>query len=308
MNIDVEPKDLGKVVQLVAKDDGWKRNETRYSVDRKIYIGGNPNTLSNQTPDELISPLSQAWHTTREQRPTDFNGLKVAVQRLAVEDGVLSVNGITTDYFTLWGLPRAAKELFQEHEAGVVVNKASRSGNALYEATLPWGICTHNILLDKNGDVLMMVRSQSQGFQAGRVSVTEEEQTEVGDSSSFATSARSYKEELNLKIPQRRVRLLGVAMEKGAAYPAFAYVAETDLLAHNLAREWKKARDYNENTALFAVPMTQVDRWLQEDRIKSDIWQQSLLAGNIAPDAILNFHATSPWRIDLAKKYSYLAK
>lgn len=309
MNIDVEPKDLGKVVQLVAKNDGWTREHTLFQIDRTSYIGGNPNADFNKTPESLASSLLQAWLTTRELRPNDFNGSKVAVSRLAVIEGLLVVTGVTTDYFTLWGLPKtdATKELFKDHEREIVINRVIPP-TAVYATQLPWGACSHNTLLDRNGDILMMVRSLSQGFNAGRVSVTEEEQTEPTDSSVFATSARSFKEELNLEIPQRRVRLLGVAMEKNAAYAAFAYITQTDILATDLVKKWKRAKDYNENTALFVVPMTQVDKWTNTHDVTSDIWGQHLLAGDIAPDATLRLHATSPWRIDLAKKYSYLAK
>ena len=154
----------------------------------------------------------------------------------------------------------------------------------------------------------LMVRSQSQGFNAGRVSVTEEEQTDVEDSSFFATSARSFKEELSLRVPQRRIKLLGVAMEKGAAYPAYAFVTETDLKPTKLVEGWRKARDYNENTALFAVPMTKVDGWINTEEISPEVWSQHLLAGGIAHDAKLRLHATSAWRIYLGREYSYLAK
>lgn len=310
MQIDVEPKDLEPVVQLVAKPDGWKSEETRYNLN-PIYIGGDPNpSVANYTPENLINPLRAAWLTTKEKRPTDFNGLKVAVQRLAVIDGVLYTKGVITDYFTAWGLPKAdiSKALFAEHERQVVINRAD-SPNAVYETNIPWAVCTHNVLLDPNGRILMMVRSQSQGFNAGRVSATEEEQMEPTlDISPFSAAFRSYHEELNLVIPPQRMRLLGVALEKGAAYPAYAFVAETNEVAEEIVTRWRIARDFNENTALFAVEMTEVDKWLGIEEVTSDIWQKSFLAGNIAPDAKLKFHATSPWRIKLAKEYCCLAR
>lgn len=312
MSIDVEPRDLGQVVQLVAKSDGWRQEETKYMVNPFTYIGGNPKTpfdTTDTTPEELVEPFRKAWLTTKEQRPQDFNGLKVAVRRLAVIDGILETEGVITDYFTLWGLPKTkeTRKIFRDHERDVVINRTS-APNAIYETDIPWGICTHNILLDRNGDILMMVRSQSQGFQTGRVSATEEEQTEPRDFSAFFTSARSFREELNVRVSKRKIRLLGVALEKGAAYPAFSFVVETGILARDLANRWKKARDYNENTALLAVEMTEVDKWLGIEEVTSDIWHNSLLAGDIAHDVKLILHPTSAWRINLAKKYSYLAK
>ncbi|MDO8638379.1 MAG: hypothetical protein Q7R43_02300 [Candidatus Daviesbacteria bacterium] len=305
MSIDVEPRDLGKVVQLVAKSDGWKAEDIWYSIDHSILITGNPDPrIAHQTPPELIQPLRAAWLTTQERRPNDFNGPKVAVRRLAVRDGILEIDAVGTDYFTLWGLPQAdvSKPLFAEHERQVVIKNKARD-YASYETDLPWGICSHNVLLDPNGDVFLMVRSMDQGFNAGRISATQEEQMEPEDGSPFSTSQRSFSEELHLWVPERRISLAGVAMEKGAAYPAFGFIAETDVLPKNMLKRWRKARDYNENTALFAVPMTQIDRWMSADEITSDIWQADFLAGNIAPDARLKLHNTSAWRLDLARRY-----
>lgn len=310
MGIDTEPKDLGKVVQLVANSEGWSRNQTRYNIDSSVYIGGNPQAPLNKTPAEFIEAFKRAWFTTKEKRPTDFNGPKVAVTELAVKNGILSTRGVRTDYFTLWGLPQAAPELFAKHEAKVVINRATKLGDALYKANLPWGLCTHNLLLDSNGDVYGMVRSRSQGFHSGRLSITEEEQTEPADSSAFATSARSFWEELRLRIPQKRVRLLGVAEEKGVAYPAYAFVTETDLKPRKLVERWRKAQDYNENTALLLIPITQIDQWANQDqdKVNPGIWGQHLIGGNITSDAIIQLHPTSSWRMRLAKEYTYLAK
>lgn len=308
--IDVEPKNLGPVIQLVAKTDGWKPAETRYNLN-PVYIGGDLTpSVTNHTPESLMKPLRAAWLITKNSRPTDFNGLKVAVQRLSVRDGILITDGVITDYFTAWGLPKAqlSKDLFAEHEKQVAINRAI-APDALYETNIPWAVCTHNVLLDGNGDVLMMVRSQSQGFHAGRVSVTEEEQMEPTlDFSPFAASFRSFHEELNLIVPPQSVRLLGVALEKGAAYPAYAFVAEAEEKAGDIIAKWRKARYFNENTALFAIEMADIDKWLGADGVASDIWHQSLLAGNITLDARLKFHPTSPWRLDLAREYSYVAK
>lgn len=306
MAIDVEPKDLGKVVQLVAKPQGWSREQTRYHVDPTIYVGGNPGAYQNHTPRELATPLNEAYEITKRQRPTDFNGSKVYVRELAVRDGMLTTKAIRTDYFTLWGLPQAAPELFAQHEREVVINRATKPGEALYIPTLPWGACSHNILLDTNGDVYAMVRSRSQGFYAGRLSVTQEEQTELEDSSPFKTSVRSFTEELAIYLPQRKVRLLGVAEEKGAAYPSYAFVTETDLSPKELVRRWRKARDYNENIALILIPMTQIDKWTdqKQDKIDPQVWKPQLIAGNINQDAIIELHPTSTWRMNLAREYT----
>lgn len=309
MKIQIEAKDLGPVVQLVAKPSGWKLEETRYNL-KPVYIGGDVKpSLVNATPTDLVESFRAAWRTTQEKRPTDFNGLKVAVQRLAVTNGILQTDAVVTDYFTAWGLPKAdtSRDLFAEHERQVVQNRADIP-NALYETNIPWAVCSHNVLLDPNGQIFMMVRSQSQGFSAGRVSVTEEEQMEPNlDISPFAAAYRSYHEELNVVVPPQSMRLLGVALEKGAAYPAYCFVAETSLLAKDIEPQWRKARDFNENTALFAVETTDIDKWLAQGEVTPDLWHSSLLGGNISSDAKLKFHPTSSWRLNLVKQYTYFA-
>lgn len=305
MNIDVEPRDLGKVVQLVANTAGWKQQDTKFHLDRSILITGNPDPgIINQTPDYLRGVLQAAWLATRDRRPNDHNGLKVAVRRLAVVDGILEIDAVETDYFTAWGLPQAeeSKPLFAEHEKNVVINRV-KSPDALYQTDIPWAVCSHNVLLDKNGDIIFMIRSMSQGFNQGRVSVTEEEQMETTDPTPYFASHRSFREELGLIIPEQRILLLGVGMEKGAAYPAFGFIAETDVLAKDIVGKWKTARDYNENTALFVVSISQVDKWLANDEVASDVWHKDFLAGNIAPDAKLKLHNTSAWRLGLTQKY-----
>lgn len=303
MSIDIEPRNLGAIVQLVAKSDGWKPEETRYRLT-PIYIGGDPNSpIADHTPENLKELLRAAWLTTKEKRPTDFNGLKVAVSRLAVRDGVLITDGYITDYFTLWGIPRAAEEQFQKHSEEIVVNKA-KAPEALYETSLPWGISTHNVLLDENGDVLMLIRAQDQGFHAGRVSLTEEEQMDPDrDFDPFNAAYTSYWEELGIFVPTSTVRLLGVAVEIGAAYPAYCFIANTNLVAASIVEKWRGAQDYRENTSIFAVPMSKIDEWLK-DQITSETWHEYHLAGNIDKNAVLSLHPTVPWRVALTKQYT----
>lgn len=317
MSIDVEPRDLGKVVQLVAKNDGWTREEIRYHVDRTTYIGGdtNPKVGINRSHPSLVEPLSKAWLTTRQMRPKDYNGSKVAIIRFAVFDVILGIEGVVTDYFTLWGLPKAeaTKKLFEDHKRVVVINRMDPP-DVYYGTDLPWGASSHNILLDRNGDILMMLRSPSQGFSAGLVTATGQEQTEVADSSIFSTAARGFKEELGLSVPQSRMRLLGVAMEKEVAYSAFAFITETNILASELVNKWKRARDYHEHIALFAVPMTEIYKWIMPDYLNPNgeiyfgTWSEHLLAGDISQDVILKLYPTSTWRMGLAREYASLAK
>lgn len=308
MAIDVEPKDLGPVVQLVANPKGWRQKETRYWLN-PLFITGNPDpSIDHHTQDNLIEPLKVAWLTTKEKRPTDFNGLKVAVRRLSVSDGILYTNGVKTDYNTVWGLPQAdaSKDLYAEHEKQVVVNRTT-APNAIYETRIPWALCSHNILIDPNGFILMMTRSWDVGFHTGKISATQERQMDPTiDFTPFAVSERSFREELNLTIPTRNIRLLGVALEKGAAYAAYCFVAETREYAKGIADKWRHAKGSKENTALLAVEMSDIDKWLNAPQLTPEIWHPSVLAGNIALDANLEFHPTSPWRIGLAQKYSKL--
>jgi len=306
MGIDLESKRLGGVVQLVANTEGWKMQQTEYHLNPNLFITGNPN-VSSQISSELAAPLGRAWQTTKELRPTDSNGLKVGVNRIIVKDGKFITEGYITDYFTLWGIPRAAQEEFARHSEEVIINRA-QSPDALYETSLPWGLCSHNTLLDENGDVLMMIRGRGQGFHAGRISVTEEEQMDPDrDVDPFNASYASYWEELGIFVPPTTIKLLGVAMEIGAAYPAYSFIGNASAVSRDIVEKWRSARDYNENTSLFSVPMSQIDKWLVKDEVTSDVWGEYLLEGDIAPDAVLNFHPTSPWRLGLVREYSKLA-
>lgn len=303
MPISKEPRIFGNVTELVSNPDGWKRDHLKYKIDRSVYIGGNPHVRKNHQPEELITPLQEAWQFTKDHRPTDFNGSKVAVQRLSLTDGILDISGVTTDYFTLRGLPEAAKKTFQEYQDEIVINKSNKPDDAIFETTRPAGICTHNVAVTSNGEIIMMVRSQRQGFHEGKVSVSEEEQTELTDNSPFATSSRSYKEELNIKVSQKNISMLGVGVEKNTAYMALAYIADSGHTAKKLAEKWYSAQDHDENTAIFAVPTETIDQWLNKEKIGSSIWHSSLLAGKIHPDASLILHDTSPWRINLVKEF-----
>ena len=150
----------------------------------------------------------------------------------------------------------------------------------------------------------MMIRSMTQGFHAGRVSLTEEEQMDPDrDFSPFNAAYTSFYEELGIFVPTASVRLLGVAMEEGAAYPAYAFIAESSKTARQIVETWQTAPDHNENTSLFAVPMNQIDSW-NRDEVTPDIWGPNYLAGKLDPDAKLNLHSTTPWRIALAKAYT----
>lgn len=102
MSIEIQPKEIGGAIQLVANTDGWEVQHTEYEFNPALFVTGNPDVVS-QTPAQLREPLKLAWMTTKEQRPTDFNGLKVAVSRVSVTDGILRTEGYLTDYFTLWG-------------------------------------------------------------------------------------------------------------------------------------------------------------------------------------------------------------
>lgn len=201
------------------------------------------------------------------------------------------------------GIPRVLPDLFKRHSKEVVINHASPP-DASYSTCIPWGLATHNILLDENGDVLLMVIGQGQGFHAGRVSITETEQMDPDtDSDPFNTAYRSYWEELGILVPPSTQRLLGVAVEIREAYPSYCFIANTNLVVAKIVDKWAGAKDYKENAALCAVPMSRIDEWLK-DEITSETWHEFYLAGQIAPDTVLTLHPIVPWRIELIKKYT----
>lgn len=285
MAIQLEARDFPGVVQLIANTEGWGIQQTNYQFNPR-YVGGHPDKYL-ETPEQLREPLGRAWRITKDQRPTDTDDLKASVGRISVRGGILRTDAHMTDYFTMWGVRQAAPELIQRHEEEVVINTDnSTDSTAVYETSFPWAIATHNVLLDKNGDILLTVRAGSQGWYGGRASLTVEEQMDPDkDFSPFNTAYRGYFEELGILVPTASVRLLGVGMEKKVSYITHCFVANTELTAIGAIDTWMQAPDHTDNTNLFSVPAGQINEWLKGE-ISPEVWGKYHLAGQINPEAV----------------------
>lgn len=177
-DLEFKGREVRGVIEIIANPHGWNRNEVIFSVDKGINLSGNPENLVNLSED-LRGPLGNAWKRTEAERAPkgDFNAPKVSLKSLGLEGNSLKANIGETDYFTLWGIPGAAPELQQKFLMEMSSTQATE---------VPSGISTHNILLCEDG-LVMVVRSRSQGFSAGHVSLSFEEQVEPADETPFNT-------------------------------------------------------------------------------------------------------------------------
>ncbi len=264
------------------------------SGDHKVW-----QSIANADEAYASARLYPSWKRTRDLRPNDFNGTKVSLRGLTFHNSALTLHYGATDYFTLWGLPAANKEV---HEQSIqdLVNRLSTE--------LPVGVATDNILLlrpegSEQLNVLMKVSSSGAGFAAGRAAMTIEEQVELTDGHPFATPVRAYKEELGLEVKPEDVRLLGVCMQTVYAYAGLGFVTTTTTSEETLLESWKGAKDYNEATALFVVPVVRLGEWLQDGGVKPDVWEKYASDTRVASGAALQLHPTVLWRATLLKEY-----
>ena len=291
-------REVGGVREILSFPKGLRANEVEYQLYPFDYLTGDP-SVNHRTPDAMTMDLTRAWQRTQEAREPfgDTNGLKVSVKGLGFSPvgrtGLIVVGGLT-DYFTLWGLPQVAP-LLQER----FLNEMAR-----FQGTkVPNGLSAHTIILTSDNRVVMMVRSQSQGFHTGRVSLSIEEQTDPDkDATPFNTPYRGIWEELGIISSPQDLRLLGVGAERALAYTCFCFVSHVDADEETLRQAWKGAQDHNEASALFLVPLEELDRWTGTE-ISPEVWLPYSKDSAIASDAILQPHPTVLWRADLLKKH-----
>lgn len=293
-------KEIGGAIELVSNPEGWSTDQIEFHLNPNLFLSGNPDK-SPQTPESLRGALQAAWQKTKEVREPagDFDAPKVTVRRVEVVEGKLVAYTALTDYFTLWGIPQAAPEIYQRF-----LSEMPKS----HETEVPNGISTQNILLTRDGEVVFLVRSRGTGFYGGRLSLSLDEQMDPHvDMTPHNAAYRGYWEELGLFIPHQNIKCLGVAAEKGAAYTSWCFVAVTDKDAESIRKSWKKAKDYNENGALLIVPLHELDEWIKEPlsevKIEPEIWRPKDVEGRIDPKSVLQVHPTVPWRANLLKKF-----
>lgn len=310
MAIEIAPRRVGGIIQLIGNSEGWRPNQVDHSFNPGKYWTGNPNPIfPSTTPEHLRAVVTAAWELSFVERPNDTNEFKCLVDSTGVRnDGRLFIATSLGDYRTVVRFAKANPELFQEHERNVIVNRASKEGEALYVPTAPSAGVLHNVLTDKNGDVLMLARSRDQAFHQGAISTTSEEQMDPArDLDPFNAAFTCHWEEMGIFVPSSSLRLLGVAFEDNTTYLAISSIANTELSAAQIVPRWLSAPDRKENTALFAVPVNRLDEW-KKGEINIETWHKYHLAGDVKPDAVFFLHPSSAWRMEQAEAYMRSAR
>lgn len=280
--------------ELFRCPEGLGPEHVRFHLDTETQLSGSPD-LVYLAPPEFRSALTEAYQRTKDIREPkgDFNGPKVSLNRLLVENKQLVVDSSLTDYFTLWGLPGVSPELHERYLKELNGNR---------ETMVPNGIGTHDIVITSD-DAILMVRSRAQGFHAGRISLSFEEQMDAEtDPDIHSAAQRGIQEELAIEVPANKIKLLGAAAEAGLNYTNFCFVTRVDKTREELIELWKRAPDHNEASALFAVQLEDLTSWPMEG-VPEDIWKPYDSEKRIAPGTTLQFHPTVDWRINLLNQY-----
>ncbi len=296
---EVTHREVGGVIEIASNPYGWPSADVRFDIQHENSLSGNPNGLLQELPPEATY-LQQAWFYAQAERGPkgDFNGEKVAIHDVRLgSDGSLVALGGLVDYFTLWGLPGAAPTFHKQ-----AISELTTSGNT----EIPIGVSTHNMLIIGSGKerkLVMVVQSRAQGFSAGRISTSFEEQMEPEDGNSFATAAKGYEQELGVSISAEQITLLGVAVEKGAAYTSWAHIAEAvQLTEADVRRSWEKAKDKKEGVALLFVPLDAINETWISGNIPKAMWRKYDVDQIISAET-LQLHATGAWRLTLLQEH-----
>lgn len=296
---------------LVNNPEGWKQNQvvfdmapySMYAIDhpddpKYAKLINHPST----TPENLRETLQKAHDATEEKRfmgGPDFDGLKATARRIALIDDRLLVQSRLTCYGVTWGL-WGNPELRNVHNQGLMEMAEHHT------TELPFGICLAPLLLTRDNLVIAVVRAFAQGFHAGRVSLSFEEQMDPErDPDPFVTAYNGYYEEFGLIIPSREMRLLGVEAEKSSAYTLWGIIGRTDRTGAQVINTWEHAKDRKEATALFLIPIDEASLFGREKITRAEY--MPYLKGGEVPTTedrqTLMPHPSNAWRADLLRDY-----
>lgn len=252
------------VVDLMTFPEGLRYYQLE-TITRLGQISGNPDLVA-QAPGSMREGLRRAYQIIAE-RGSGWNSHKTTVCGLAIDGQKLIVTTGQSDFFTLRGMDTAAPEL---HQRALFELASAR------QTDIPLGASMHFVLVTRDG-VAMAVRSQSQDFEQGRLSITGEEQAEPGNDF-FGDTQRGLKEEFGLHVLLEKMRLLRVGLEKPYAYTYWVFVAYQDIDRQTLAQNWASAADFSENTSLLVVPLEALTSW-PRNGIQAEWWKPFLVAG-----------------------------
>lgn len=306
----VKPEYAG-CYNLVNRPEGWSQNKVDFDLaPNSMYAithSDNPKYAKlinhpSTTPENLRETLQKAHDVTAEKRfknGPDFDGLKATMRRVVAIDDRLLVQSRLTCYGVTWGL-WGNQELRNIHEQGLMEMKEHNA------TELPFGICLAPLLLTKDKLVVAAVRAFTQGFHAGRVSLSFEEQMDPErDPDPFVTAYNGYYEEFGLIIPSRNMKLLGVEAEKSSAYTLWGIIGHTDRTGAQVIDTWQHAKDRAEATALFLIPQAEASLFGQEKITRAEY--MPYLKGGEVPTTedrqTLMPHPSNAWRADLLRDY-----
>lgn len=277
---------------VIENSVGWKKRDVSISITNEPKITGDQ-TQVNRANISFNKELEAAFNVTKQKRPNDFNGEKVSVKKIEISNGKIRILSRLTDYFTIWGFPLAAPELFQ---------KSNNDFVKLMEIDTPCGLYAANIIVSADNKLIMNIISQQGGFNRGKISFGYEEQTEPEDISPIDTAVRGLKEEYGLVILSEKVRVLGFGKPFNMAFVSAYCVVIVDLISTDIIKARDKAIDKNESSCMLAVPFSDVDK-LCLDEVPYELLEKYLISGFTDKKSFYVKHVANIPRWRLVKEY-----
>lgn len=281
---------------LTKNLNGWGKEDISTVITAEPKLTGDPDEVEKLDTD-IKNELKAAFETTKQKRPNDFNGEKVSVKKIKRMDGKVKIFARKTDYFTLWGFPHAAPELFEKLTAEFIESKNTNMPNGLYAACM---------VITSDDKVIMNIISQ-QGFSGGKISFGFEEQTEVDDLDPIETAVRGLKEEFGIDVSDEKVKVLGFGKAFNMAYTSAYCIIDTDLASNWVIEARANAVDKNEASCLLAVPFADVGRFCS-DEVSYELARSYLIDGKVDERASFVKHVANIPRWDLVKRWLRLHK
>lgn len=312
----VKSGEIGGAILLWESPEGLSSPDVHFSLQRDKEVSGDPEADTWITNRELREKYAEAAAHTREVRTPfgDTDDPKVTIHKIGTDEKKVSIEGRLSRYFVLWGLPHKAETVWRR---GIEELKQEK------ETDVPFGNSTHNMLLVKNSEsgepmLVMMAVNAKHGFAAGKLTPTfEHQQNPQLHKNPIDAVIAGFKKELGLDIPEKNIRLHGVAVETRSAYVCTIHIADMSdtLTEQDVIRAWGGKPEWRQGTALLFVPVHQLHSWLTED-IPASVWSKSLQHKRTAAEAEnaegkveltegenYKLHHTGPLRIVLLQKY-----
>ena len=282
---------------ILKNSSGWKKEQVRIQIASLPVLTGDPSVV-DESGSDIKHELRAAYQKTRESRPNDFNGPKVSVTSIEEETDRVVVYARPTDYFTIWGFPHVAHNLFQQSNASFVESHSIDTPCGLYSAVL---------VLTSDKKVVMNVISPKGGFNAGKLSFGFEEQTEPSDLSPVDTAVRGLSEEYGIDVPTDSTRVLGFGKPFNMAFVSAYCVIDTGMTVDEVVASRINAPDKNESACTLAVPYSDVDS-LCLDEVPYALVEKYLVDGHLESTSTFVKHVANIPRWQLLQEFLQLQK